>query len=91
MKQAKGSFCGSFPQPTEPFQASPFYGKYSRSGQFDKQNQDSTGATPTPTPDSTKTPEPNAGTQGATGGAGFDPGAYESPPQPSPSGGGTTP
>jgi penicillin-binding protein 1A len=28
MKQAKGSFCGSFPQPTEAFKSSPFSGKY---------------------------------------------------------------
>jgi penicillin-binding protein 1A len=88
MKQAKGSFCGSFPQPKEPFQASPFYGKYSRGNQFGQQSQDSSPTlNPAPTPSSTSTPEPDAGTQqGATGGAGFDPGAYESPPQPPPSG-----
>jgi penicillin-binding protein 1A len=73
MSQAKGSYCGAFPEPTEPFQSAPFFGKYSRSGA----DQSSTGTTTAP-PSSTSTPEPNAG---RTGGAGFNPGAYESPPQ----------
>jgi penicillin-binding protein 1A len=92
MSQAKGSFCGPFPQPTEPFVSAPFYGKYSRSGGGDgTATTDQTGTTTAPVaPTSTATPEPSAG----TGGTGFNPGAYESPPQPPPAtgngnGGGT--
>ena len=32
MKQVKGKFCGDFAQPKTPFHATPFFGKYSRSG-----------------------------------------------------------
>jgi penicillin-binding protein 1A len=83
MKQAKGSFCGPFSQPKEPFQSSPFFGKYSRSGGGDDTSEGSTGVTPTtPTaPPSASTPEPDAGTNGTGGAEPFDPGAYESPPQ----------
>jgi penicillin-binding protein 1A len=84
MKQAKGSFCGPFPQPKEAFQASPFYGKYSRGAPKGGENGTSgtTGATTPAAPSGTSTPEPSAGTQNGTGGTqGFDPGAYESPPQ----------
>jgi penicillin-binding protein 1A len=86
MSQAKGSFCGPFPQPTEPFVSAPFYGKYSRSGGGDGTTTDQTGTgitTAPVAPTSTSTPEPSAGTNG-TGGTGFNPGAYESPPQPPP-------
>jgi penicillin-binding protein 1A len=81
MSQAKGSYCGSFPLPTEPFQSAPFFGKYSRSGAPGGPN-----ATGTPAPTATSTPQQNAGR--GTGGA-YNPGAYESPPQgPPPTGGG---
>ena len=32
MRQAKGSFCGDFPQPKEPFVSTPFFGEYSSTG-----------------------------------------------------------
>ncbi|HEX2103671.1 MAG TPA: transglycosylase domain-containing protein [Solirubrobacteraceae bacterium] len=32
MKKARGKFCGSFPKPKTPFQARPFFGRYSRGG-----------------------------------------------------------
>ena len=32
MAQARGGFCGDFPPPKQPFESSPFYGKYSRNG-----------------------------------------------------------
>ena len=32
MTNAHGEFCGSFPQPTEPFESSPFTGKYASTG-----------------------------------------------------------
>jgi penicillin-binding protein 1A len=82
MSQAKGRFCGSFPQPKEPFQSSPFYGKYSRGARSSGDSTSTQGTTTTPAPSNTATPEPDAGTKNDTGGTqGFDPGAYESPPQ----------
>jgi penicillin-binding protein 1A len=74
MSQAKGSYCGSFRLPKEPFSSSPFFGKYSRSGAG---TQSDTTAPSVPT---TPTPDPNQ-----TGGKQpFDPGKYESPPQAAP-------
>ncbi len=32
MMVAKGGFCGDFPKPTQPFESTPFFGKYSRTG-----------------------------------------------------------
>jgi len=32
MKQARGKFCGEFSKPRHPFQAQPFFGRYSRGG-----------------------------------------------------------
>src|SRR3569623_593597 len=32
MSKGKGKFCGGFKRPSTPFQASPFFGRYSRSG-----------------------------------------------------------
>jgi penicillin-binding protein 1A len=83
MQQARGSYCGDFPLPKVPFVASPFFGKYSRSGAPG-------GTQPVPgtiaPPTATSTPEPNAGRGGSgngngTGGGVYNPGAYESPPQ----------
>ena len=34
MKKARGRFCGGFPKPKTPFQARPFFGRYSRGGGF---------------------------------------------------------
>jgi penicillin-binding protein 1A len=98
MSQAKGKFCGAFPQPKEPFVSQPFYGEYATSGGnklgYGDQTEDdvpstedSTTTEPTPTP----TPDDN------TGGTQFDPDQYESPPQGDPNtqppdnGDGTTP
>jgi penicillin-binding protein 1A len=79
MSQAKGSYCGDFSPPKEAFQASPFFGKYSRSGvQSDPGPSSEVAPAPTAAPD-----------QNQTGGREpFDPGQYESPPQPPPT---TTP
>jgi penicillin-binding protein 1A len=91
MREAKGSFCGSFAPPKEPFQSSPFYGKHSRAnpeGSKTDSTGDATGTTPTEptTPTTTPTAPPEQG----TGGEGFDPNTYESPPQGSPDTGGGT-
>jgi penicillin-binding protein 1A len=72
MTKVKGSFCGGFPLPKEPFVSSPFFGKYSRTGQPE--------GSPTPGA-STPTPEPDA--QQDTGGA-YNPDLYEAPPQEQP-------
>jgi penicillin-binding protein 1A len=95
MSHAKGSFCGAFPLPTQPFTTSPFYGKYSRTGIRGQTSTAGPGTTapaatapaaPTPSPTSTATPPStgNGGTgtggTGGSGGAGFDPNAYQSPP-----------
>ena len=85
MGRIKGSFCGDFPPPKTPFVASPFDGRYSKSGGAltggdTGTSTDST--TPTdpgttaPAPDSTGTTSPDTG--------GFDPGQYEASPQPEP-------
>ena len=65
---AKGNDCDSFPQPTEPVQFQPFFGKYSRTG--------GSGAATTTAPAST-----SAGGDDYTG---YDPRLYESPPQEQP-------
>ncbi|MEA2312097.1 MAG: penicillin-binding protein [Solirubrobacteraceae bacterium] len=95
MKAAKGKFCGPFPPPTTPFQAQPFFGKYSTSG-GGKGKDLSSGSDSTstlPGGAGAATPAPTPGTGGATPGKGkgkngkgkgFDPNAYESPPQPPP-------
>jgi penicillin-binding protein 1A len=83
MKQAIGHYCGNFPLPKEPFQASPFFGKFSRlSGEAKKETTPGV----TPTPDATHSPDQGAA---QNGGAQFDPDKYESPPQGTPDTGGT--
>jgi penicillin-binding protein 1A len=80
MRSIKGSFCGPFAQPKEPFVTQPFFGEYSSnggnklglsSGDENKPSDSQSQATPTPTPT-----QDNTG-----GGTQFDPGQYESPPQ----------
>lgn len=95
MREIKGSFCGDFPEPKEPFVAQPFFGKYSTTGvQGNNPSYDNDSDTPPAyVPPST----PSAPDGEDTGDGGYDPDLYESPPQqepvtptPSPpSGGGT--
>jgi penicillin-binding protein 1A len=66
MMKVKGKFCGDFPAPKTPFHASPFFGKYSRSGgrgtgeSTDQQTQQFYAPQPAvPAPDTTK-PEDDA-------------------------------
>jgi penicillin-binding protein 1A len=81
MSAAHGDFCGSFPEPTEPFQASPFFGKYASTGGAN------TGSYYDYNSDGGYTEDPNAGTDTggtgdtSTGGGQYDPNLYESPPQ----------
>ena len=80
MKQVKGGFCGDFKQPSEPFEAEPFFGKYATTGAPGSSASSTSGAggaqsfeTGGAQPDSTG---------GATGG--YSPDLYETPPQPAP-------
>jgi penicillin-binding protein 1A len=77
MRSIKGSFCGSFPLPKEPFQSKPFFGQYASTGANklgfnDKSDED--------TPDENTKPD----NTNQTGGTKFDPEQYEAPPQPTP-------
>jgi penicillin-binding protein 1A len=68
MNTAKGDNCDSFPEPTEPVQFQPFFGKYQRSGSSSSDGSyDGTGT--------------SAGGDDYTG---YDPRLYESPPQQAP-------
>jgi penicillin-binding protein 1A len=86
MKSIKGSFCGAFPQPKEPFVSQPFFGSYSSNG-GNKLGLGSSDEEETPSDDSTNEPEPTPDQdQGDNNGGGteFDPEQYESPPQEAP-------
>lgn len=85
MTVAHGGYCDDFPQPTTPFVAQPWYGKYSKGGAptdstvpYSTQQQYYTGS-----PTVTTQPGTNGGTK--TGGKKkYDPRLYEAPPQPAP-------
>jgi penicillin-binding protein 1A len=87
MRKAKGGFCGSFKQPTEPFNSQPFFGHYSRSGKDETKSDDPAEEDGLPTTPPQQAPEDNGGGNGGAGGAGgnddaaFDPNQYETPPQ----------
>ena len=91
MNRVKGSYCGDFAPPKEPFVSSPFFGRYASSGGKYIEGGDRGDETAESTTDTT-TPAPEETTDDTTGeatppptdtdnGTGFDPGAYESPPQ----------
>jgi penicillin-binding protein 1A len=88
MKAVHGSFCGDFPQPKTPFQAVPFFGRYSRTGI--QGNQAGSGYTyGTQGTQQLETGGTSAGgtkakPKGKHGGKGYDPTLYESPPQKAP-------
>jgi hypothetical protein len=78
MSVAHGDDCSDFPQPSEPFQASPFFGKYASTGRSGSyyNGTPSTGDTYNETGDDNGT--------GGTGQQEYDPRLYESPPQQAP-------
>lgn len=95
MSKAKGSFCGSFRPPKEPFQASPFYGRYASTG-APSTGIDGTGTgvdsgTAEPyvppaepaAPEAAPAPAPEAPAEPDPG-TGYDPEQYEAPPQEAP-------
>ena len=90
MSSIKGSFCGSWKLPKEPFTSSPFFGEYAstgggRLGYGDDTEDDSTTAPAPVEPETTEPTEPvepavpEEDTQ--SGGTEFDPEQYESAPQ----------
>jgi penicillin-binding protein 1A len=89
MKTVIGNFCGSFPQPKESFQSSPFSGDYASTGGgrlgFGEGEDDTTGEVPvTPVAPEEAEPEPTEAPEEETepsGGTEFDPEQYESAPQ----------
>jgi len=96
MKQAKGAYCGAFPEPKQAFQASPFFGRYARggaqgTGSANGQQQSGGLGNGLDTPG--RTGGGGNGARSGTGGGKFDPNFYESPPQQAPktrsAGGGT--
>ena len=70
-----GEDCDDFPLPTEPFQASPFFGEYSSTG-----SSYDTGSYGSDYETGTYTESPDTG----DGGTEYDPNLYESQPQPEP-------
>jgi penicillin-binding protein 1A len=86
MRQAKGSFCGSFPPPNNPMSFTRFNGHYTSSAPDTSTIDPATGqprstgtATPTPSADNGNGNGQNNGN--GNGGQGYDPAMYESPPQ----------
>jgi penicillin-binding protein 1A len=98
MKKAVGKYCGQFKQPKEPFHSQPFYGNYSRQGGKDGADDESVDPdAPGIAPGTQAAPNDDSGADderkpGGNDDAGFDPNAYETPPQQAPgaeNGGGT--
>src|SRR5829696_620783 len=85
MNRVKGKFCGDFPPPKESFVSSPFYGRYANSGGKYIEGGDRGDETEDPTTDPGTEDDPSTGeTAPEQDNGGFDPGAYESPPQQEP-------
>jgi penicillin-binding protein 1A len=88
MNRVKGSYCGDFAPPEEPFVSSPFFGRYANSGGKHLEGGDEGTTTETtettdPVTDTAEEPEPATGETSpeTEPNNGFDPGAYEAPPQ----------
>ena len=81
MSFAKGSYCGDWPAPKEPFQGQPFYGTYASahgSSSSSTGGTSTSGTTTTPTTTGTTTTPTGGGTNP-------NPNAYAHPPQQAPS------
>ncbi len=76
MTVAHGDDCESFPQPTEPAQFSPFFGKYAATG---RSTSSEGGYDDDEAPDESSSTTPNE-----TDDRGFDPRLYDTPPQGAP-------
>jgi penicillin-binding protein 1A len=86
MKAAKGKFCGEFKPPVVPARFSPFFGKYSRMGgnETDDEQGGGTQFGPGPAAPSPKDKRKGDGGDKKKDKGNFDPDSYESPPQGSP-------
>jgi penicillin-binding protein 1A len=84
MKAAKGSYCGAFRQPKEPFTTQPFFGDYSSSGGNKLGLSEEPEETAEPESDEPEEPQEQPEEQAPSGGTEFDPEQYESPPQDAP-------
>jgi penicillin-binding protein 1A len=94
MGRISGGDCGEFKPPDTPFSASPFYGKYARSGGSLTGGDEGTTSTIDPAAPVPEAPDEDAGDDSTGGGEpdnggeggdeGFDPTQYESAPQPEP-------
>jgi penicillin-binding protein 1A len=80
MGRIVGADCEAFEPPENPFVASPFYGKYSRSGGTEDDESTDTLAPETDDEDSAE-PEDTTGLTAPQPESGFDPDQYESEPQ----------
>jgi penicillin-binding protein 1A len=90
MGRIKGDFCGDFQEPKTAFVASPFYGKYSKSGGSltggpEGETYDPTAPTAPVVPETEEEepaePAPDGGSESDGDEGGFDPTQYESAPQ----------
>jgi penicillin-binding protein 1A len=87
MESAKGSFCGDWPAPTQPFEGSPFTGSYTSGGpSSDSGSASSATSTGTTGTGTTTTP----GTKQGAGTGTTTTGPYAHKPQPAPTTGGPT-
>jgi penicillin-binding protein 1A len=92
MKHAVGSYCGEFKKPTTPFHGQPFHGHYASEGGKDD-DEDGSDTAPDAGPGTQTAPDTSQGgddkkkPEGGNEDAGFDPNAYETPPQQAPGGG----
>jgi penicillin-binding protein 1A len=84
MNVAHRGYCDDFPQPTTPFQSSPFFGKYSKQGAPGDStvpyNQYLYNGGTQPSTDTGKKPTDKKGGDNNS----YDPRLYEAPPQPAP-------
>jgi penicillin-binding protein 1A len=88
MGRIHGGDCGEFKPPETPFVASPFYGKYSKSGgsltggpEEDDTVDPTIPAPVEPAPEEESAPDEDGGSEPDGDGEGFDPTQYESAPQ----------
>ncbi len=86
MSVAQGEDCSDFPQPSEPFAASPFYGKYSSTGGADTGGYDSDYSGGSYSEDGSDSGTGTVTPDTSTGGTddSYDPNFYEEAPQPPP-------
>ena len=77
MNFAKRDFCGGFPQPSNPVQFKPFFGKYSSTGTSADRNFTQPRSQPQGNQNGGAAPDEGGG----GGGEEFDPRLYETPPQ----------